>query len=127
MTRFSLLLLLLFAVSGARADSDGLLSSKEILGHCVIAGQLAVMPWGVKITTNDASAIACLSFLGAVNDTHAHLVATGRITPRYCIPPYVTLDDFATLLENHSREDPPDDRSAGEYILDAYIDTFPCD
>jgi hypothetical protein len=126
MRRIITLHVLMFYLSGAGAADVPLLSGREILSHCVIAGQLAPMPWGVKVTTGDASAIACRAFLGAVNETHSFLVANVGITPHYCLPPKITMDSFAILLEQRSLTTPPGDESAGEYILVAYAAEYPC-
>lgn len=126
MLRIITLHVLMFYLVGAGAADVPLLTGREILSHCVIAGQLAPMPWGVKVTTGDASAIVCRAFLGAVNDMHGFLVANAGITPRYCLPPKITMDSFAIMLEQRSQTIPPADESAGKYILDAYMAEFPC-
>ena len=126
MWRIIIVYLSIFYLASAGAADNSLLNGRETLSHCVIAGQLAPMPWGVKVTTGDASAIACRAFLGAVNDTHSFLVGSASIAPRYCLPPRVSMDSFAVMLEQRSQTIPPADESAGKYILDAYIDEFPC-
>lgn len=126
MGRIITLHVLMFYFAGAGAADVPLLTGREILSHCVIAGQLAPMPWGVKVTTSDASAIACRAFLGAVNDTHEFHVSGARIAPRYCLPPRFAMDSVAIMLEQRSRTIPPADESAGKYILNAYMAEYPC-
>jgi hypothetical protein len=121
-----LLLALLMNTAAGAGTADKFFSGKELLDHCVIAGQRAVMPWGVKITTEDASAIVCHAYLGAVNDAHNFHSNAGHGKRQYCIPPQVTLEDFAVLLLDYARVHPPGGQDAGQYVLGAYVKTFPC-